>query len=153
MELFVAWRGPIGHGIQPAPMATPFARFAAAPDVHNIASGCTNMSMARHAAATHTQRMDPILVYCRPRNDADVDGLRVWLELEAARLSAETDVRRTAIRRVAAHPELGRASGWLLECEFTEGGSGPAERLRPLLTDMRLVGLQPTIFVAEPTAA
>jgi hypothetical protein len=97
--------------------------------------------------------MDPILVYCDPRDHADVDGLRVWLEQEAARLSADADVRRTAIRRVAAHPKLGRASGWLLECEFTEDSSDPTERLRPLLTDMRLVGLRPTIFVAEPTAA
>jgi hypothetical protein len=95
--------------------------------------------------------MDSILVYCRPRSDA-TETLRAWLEQQAARLSADPDVRRTAVVRVAGRSRTDASNGWLLECEFT-GANGTVERLRPLLTDMRLVGLQPTVFVAERQAA
>jgi hypothetical protein len=91
--------------------------------------------------------MDSILVYCRPRNDA-AEALRAWLEQQAAQLSADPDVHRTAVVRVAGQSRADAGNGWLLECEFT-GANGTVELLRPLLTDMRLVGLQPTVFLAE----
>ena len=96
--------------------------------------------------------MNSILVYCRSPSDASAETLRAWIEQEAARLSGDPDVRRTAVVRVAGQLGTDTGNGWLLECEFT-GANGTVERLRPLLTDMRLVGLQPTVFVAERQAA
>jgi hypothetical protein len=95
--------------------------------------------------------MNSILVYCRPSSDASAETLRAWLEQQAARLSGDPDVRRTAVARVAAQSATATGNGWLLECEFS-AANGAVERLRPLLTDMRLVGLQPTVFVAERQA-
>jgi hypothetical protein len=94
--------------------------------------------------------MDSILVYCRPRSGA-TETLRAWLEQQAARLSADPDVSRTAVVRVAGQSRTDEGNGWLLECEFTVA-NGAVGRLRPLLTDMRLVGLRPTVFVAERQA-
>lgn len=99
-----------------------------------------------------TRGMDSILVYCRPSSEAGADTLRAWLEQQAARLSADPDVRRTAVARVAGQTGTDAGNGWLLDCEFT-GANGAVARLRPLLTDMRLVGLQPTVLVAERQAA
>jgi hypothetical protein len=96
--------------------------------------------------------MDSILVYCRPPSEAGADTLRAWLEQQAARLSADPEVRRTAVARVAGQTGTDAGNGWLLECEFTDA-NGAVARLRTLLTDMRLVGLQPTVFVAERQAA
>jgi hypothetical protein len=91
--------------------------------------------------------MRSILVYCRPRSDA-TETLRAWLEQQAAQLSTDPDVHRAAVVRVVGQSRTDPGSGWLLECEFT-GANGTVEVLRPLLTDMRLVGLQPTVFLAE----
>jgi hypothetical protein len=96
--------------------------------------------------------MNSILVYCRPASDAHAETLRAWLEQQAARLSADPDVCCTAIIKVAGQAGTDTANGWLLECEFT-GANGSVKRLRPLLTDMRLVGLRPTVFVVERQAA
>jgi hypothetical protein len=96
--------------------------------------------------------MDSILVYCRPPSEAGADTLRAWLEQQAARLSADPEVRRTAVARVAGQTGTDAGNGWLLECELTDA-NGAVARLRTLLTDMRLVGLQPTVFVAERQAA
>jgi hypothetical protein len=108
--------------------------------------------MASPRLTLDTCVMSSILVYCRPPSEARAETLRAWLEQQAARLSADADVRRTAVVHVAGQSGAVTGNGWLLECEFT-GPNGAAERLRPLLTDMRLVGLQPTVFVAEHQAA
>jgi hypothetical protein len=107
--------------------------------------------MASPRLTLDTCVMNSILVYCRSPSDASAETLRAWLEQEAARLSGDPDVRRTAVVRVAGQSGADTC-GWLLECEFT-GANGTVELLRPLLTDMRLVGLQPTVFVAERQAA
>jgi hypothetical protein len=112
---------------------------------------CTERSMASPPLTPDTCRMGSILVYCRPRSDASAETLRVWLEEQASRLSAEPDVRRTAVVGVGGQSSPDTGNGWLLECELT-AANGSLERLRPLLTDMRLVGLQPTVFVSEPQA-
>jgi hypothetical protein len=91
--------------------------------------------------------MDSILVYCRPRSDA-TETLRAWLEQQAARLSGDPDVHRIAVVRAMGQSRTDAGNGWLLECEFTDA-NGTVELLRPLLTDMRLVGLRPTVFLAE----
>jgi hypothetical protein len=108
--------------------------------------------MASPWLAVDTCVMNSILVYCRSPSDTSAEPLRAWLDQQAARLSADPDVRRTAVVCVAGQSSTDTGNGWLLECEFT-GANGAAERLRPLLTDMRLVGLQPTVFVAEHQAA
>jgi hypothetical protein len=108
--------------------------------------------MAKPPLTPDTCSMGSILLYCRPRSDASAETLRVWLEQQALRLSADPDVCRTAVVSIARQSSPDAGNGWLLECEFI-GANGAVERLRPLVTDMRLVGLQPTVFVSEPQAA
>jgi hypothetical protein len=103
--------------------------------------------MARPRLTLDACAMRSILVYCRPRSDA-TETLHPWLEQQAAQLSADPDVHRAAVVRVVGQSRIDAGSGWLLECEFA-GANGTVELLRPLLTDMRLVGLQPTVFLAE----
>jgi hypothetical protein len=107
--------------------------------------------MASRRLTIDTCIMNSILVYCRPRSDATAQTLRAWLEQQAVRLSADPGVRRTTVVGLAGQSTTDTGNVWLLECEFT-GLNGAAERLGPLLTDMRLVGLQPTVFVAERQA-
>jgi hypothetical protein len=38
----------------------------------------------------------------------------------------------------------------LLDCELVDVAGPPSDALRALLTDMRLVGFDPTIFMREP---
>jgi hypothetical protein len=45
-----------------------------------------------------------------------------------------------------------RDLGWLLECELANGAAG-ADTVRELLTDMRLVGLEPVVFTRAPQTA
>jgi hypothetical protein len=41
----------------------------------------------------------------------------------------------------------------VLECELANAGGARADALRELLTDMRLVGLEPALFTREPQTA
>jgi hypothetical protein len=47
-------------------------------------------------------------------------------------------------------PNSPRDLGWLLECQLVNADGASADTLRALVTDMRLVGLEPVIFVAQP---
>jgi hypothetical protein len=46
-----------------------------------------------------------------------------------------------------------REHGWLLDCELVDAAGPPGDALRELLTDMRLVGFDPTVFTAQPGPA
>jgi hypothetical protein len=97
--------------------------------------------------------MDSMLIYCRPRDGTRADTLAAWLEHEAAALSARPGIRRTTVVRLTTPgADDGCDRGWLLDCEVVDRG-GPPNAFRELLTDMRLVGLHPIIFVAQPQAA
>jgi hypothetical protein len=98
--------------------------------------------------------MDSILIYCRPRGDRRGHALRAWLEHEAAELSARPGVQRTAVVHLTTpDPSSPRDLGWLVECEIANDGGARTETLGGLLTDMRLVGLEPVVFTREPQAA
>jgi hypothetical protein len=106
--------------------------------------------MGTHALAVDTGRMDLILIYCRPRGNARAQTLRDWLEHQAAELSARPGVHRTDVVHLTT-PETSTSPrrGWLLECELADAGGPPADTLRELLTDMRLIGLEPTVFKSQ----
>ena len=107
--------------------------------------------MGTDALAVDTARMDSILIYCRPRAHARTHTLRAWLEQQAAGLSAGPGIRRTTVVDLTT-PSTGgpREHGWLLDCEVVDAAGPPSDALRELLTDMRLVGFDPTVFTAQP---
>jgi len=97
------------------------------------------------------RRMDSILIYCRPRDTERRRPLRAWLAYQAAELSARPGVERTAVVHLTTpDPNSPRDLGWLVECELATTGGTRADTLRELLTDMRLVGLEPVVFTREP---
>ena len=77
--------------------------------------------------------------------------LRAWLEHQAAELSAGPGIRRTTVVDLTT-PSTGgpREHGWLLDCELVDAAGPPSDALRELLTDMRLVGFDPIVFMAQP---
>jgi hypothetical protein len=98
--------------------------------------------------------MDSILIYCRPRGDRRGHALRAWLEHQAAELSTRPGVQRTAVVHLTSpDPSSPRDLGWVLECELANTDGACAVALRELLTDMRLVVLEPVVFTREPQTA
>jgi hypothetical protein len=109
--------------------------------------------MAAGTRAADTGRMASILIYCRPRNGTHAHTLRAWLERQAAALSARPEIgRSTVVGLTTAGPDGPREHGWLLDCELVDAACPPSAALRELLTDMRLVGFDPIIFMAQPPA-
>jgi hypothetical protein len=95
--------------------------------------------------------MDSILIYCRPRDTEHRRPLRAWLAHQAAELSARPGVERAAVLHLTTpDPNSPRDLGWLVECELANADGTRADTLRELLTDMRLVGLEPVVFTREP---
>ena len=88
--------------------------------------------------------------------------------LSATRKRARThaaSLARAPSRRALAGPGIGhtavvhlttpsadgpREHGWLLDCELLDAACPPSDTFRELLTDMRLVGFDPIIFMAQP---
>jgi hypothetical protein len=123
-------------------------------NAHATAIGCTSLPISTEALAVDTGRMDSILIYCRPRANGRGHTLRAWLEHRAAELAARPGVQRTAVVHLGTpDPSSRRDLGWLLECELDNAGEAHANTLRALLTDMRLVGLEPVVFMREPQRA
>jgi hypothetical protein len=107
--------------------------------------------MCTEACAVDTEGMDSILIYCRPRANGRAYTLRAWLEHQAAELSAGPGVLRTTVVDLTTPSTRGpREHGWLLDCELVDAAGPPGDALRGLLTDMRLVGFDPTVFTAQP---
>jgi hypothetical protein len=107
--------------------------------------------MATDVLALDTGRMDSILIYCRPRDSGRGHALRGWLAHQAAELSGRPGVERTAVVHLTTpDPSSPRDLGWVVECELANAGGVHADTLRELLTDMRLVGLEPVVFTREP---
>ena len=71
--------------------------------------------MGTEALAVDTERMDSILIYCRPRANGRAYTLRAWLEHQADELSAGPGVRRTTVVDLTT-PSTGgpREHGWLI---------------------------------------
>ena len=116
-----------------------------------MARSCTSLPMGTDARAVETERMDSILIYCRPRANGRAYTLRAWLGDQAAELSAGPGVRRTSVVDLTTPSTGGRRErGWLLDCELVDAAGPSRDALRGLLTDMRLVGFDPTVFTAQP---
>ena len=80
--------------------------------------------------------------------------LRAWLEHQAAELSAGPGVARTTVVDLTTPSTAGpREHGWLLDACRSTRPARPAMRCAELLTDMRLVGFDPTVFTARPGPA
>jgi hypothetical protein len=109
--------------------------------------------MGARPLAVDSRCVESILIYCRPRGSARADTLRAWLEHQAADLAARPGVRRAVVVHLSTPaPDSRRHLGWVVECEIPDAGDASAGSLRELLTDMRLVGLAPVVFVAQPQA-
>jgi hypothetical protein len=107
--------------------------------------------MGTDAHAVDTARMDSILIYCRPRASGRAYPLRAWLEHQADELSAGPGVLRATVVDLTTPSTGGPGEhGWLLDCELVDAAGPPSDALRELLTDMRLVGFDPTVFMARP---
>jgi hypothetical protein len=107
--------------------------------------------MATDVLGLDTGRMDSILIYCRPRDDGRWHMLRGWLAHQAAELSDRPGVERAGVVHLTT-PDLNspRDLGWLVDCELANAGGACTDTLRELLTDMRLVGLEPVVYTREP---
>jgi hypothetical protein len=110
------------------------------------------MPMAAAGFTIDTGRMDSILIYCRPRGGEHGESLSAWIERQATQLGDRPGFGQVAVMRLATTNPRGDL-GWLLDCKLTQSAGAPSDIVRELLTDMRLVGLQPALFVAQPDAA
>jgi hypothetical protein len=110
--------------------------------------------MGTGGLAVDTERMDSILIYCRPRANGRAYTLRPWLEQQAAELSAGPGIGRATVVDLTTPGTGGlREHGWLLDCELVDAADPPSDALRELLTDMRLVGFDPAVFTEQPGPA
>jgi hypothetical protein len=102
------------------------------------------------AGAAHPtlRPMVQIAIRCQPRVPVAAEELERWLELEVDELrkaAPHGTVRLSSLTQGA--PTTNVDVGWLVELEFDEGEPLLAEhRLADALSDMRLLGLQPTLL-------
>lgn len=92
--------------------------------------------------------MTQLVIRCQPRVPVSPDELEGWLELEVKDLRAQAPQATVRLSRLT---QDGRDSqldiGWLIELELTPDAPLLAgDRLARALRDMRLLGLQPTLF-------
>ena len=92
--------------------------------------------------------MTQLVIRCQPRVPVSPDELEGWLELEVKDLRAQAPQATVRLSRLT---QDGRDSqldiGWLIELELAPDAPLLAgDRLARALRDMRLLGLQPTLF-------
>jgi hypothetical protein len=104
--------------------------------------------MAAAEFTVDTGRMNSILIYCRPRGDGHGETLSAWIEHQATQLCLRPGFDHVAVMRLATTNPRGDL-GWLLDCKLTQSAGAPSDIVRELLTDMRLVGLQPALFLPQ----
>jgi hypothetical protein len=87
-------------------------------------------------------------IRCHPSVPVTAEEIEEWLELQLEKLRADAPTATVRLSRIGqALPSRPIETGWLLEFEIPE-----AERLLALehvseaLTDMRLLGFQPTVL-------
>jgi len=89
--------------------------------------------------------MVQIAIRCQPRVPVAADELEQWLKRQVNDL--RVDAPRATIRLSRLTQGLPTAIGWLLELELAEDEPLLAgDRLAEALTDMRLLGLEPTLL-------
>lgn len=98
--------------------------------------------------------MASILIRCTGGTDIPADALAGWLEPQLSRI--DDDVCVTALRLASVeHVDefIGHPTGWLVELDVAGGHLKRAEDfLAEILSDMRLLGLRPAVFIASGAA-
>ena len=98
--------------------------------------------------------MIQLAIRCHPRVPVPADELEGWLERQVAELRAEAPQGTMRLSRLTqSGPDTELDVGWLVELELAEGEpllAGP--RLADALRDMRLLGLDPTLFAPREVA-
>jgi hypothetical protein len=89
-----------------------------------------------------------IAIRCHPSVPVDAEDLEEWLEHQVEKLRARAPHATVRLARLTQHlPNAVVDVGWLLELELDEADRAPAEQqLDESLTDMRLLGFQPTVL-------
>jgi hypothetical protein len=89
-----------------------------------------------------------LVIRCQPRVPVSPDELEGWLELEVKDIRAQAPqatVRLSRLTQGGCDSQLD--IGWLIELELDQDAPLLAgDRLAQALRDMRLLGLQPTLF-------
>lgn len=90
-------------------------------------------------------------IRCHPSVPVTADELEEWLELQLERLRRDAPTSTVRLSRLAQPLPSGPIeTGWLLEFEIPEAERLLArEHVSVTLTDMRLLGFQPTVL--QPT--
>jgi hypothetical protein len=111
--------------------------------------------MERRPARAETGGMVNFSIRCHPTVPVATDELEEWLELQLERLRRDAPTSTMRLSRVAQPLPSGTVDvGWLVDFEVPE-----AERLitrqhvSSMLTDMRLLGFQPTVLAPVATSA
>lgn len=93
-------------------------------------------------------RVVQIVIRCSAHGPTAV-AVERWLEERVVQFRAQASIRIVRLSRVKeALPTADPGVGWLIELELHEGGAPLAEEcLVDALTDMRLLGLTPTVLV------
>jgi hypothetical protein len=99
--------------------------------------------------------MVQLAIRCHPCVPVDSDELEVWLERQVVDLRAEAPHATVRLSRLTqSRPGANLDVGWLVELELDEGEPLLAgHRLADALRDMRLLGLQPTLFSGKNSRA
>jgi hypothetical protein len=92
--------------------------------------------------------MVQLSIRCHPFAPVSADELEQWLERQVSHLREEAPQGTIRLLRLTQErPDASLVIGWLLELELPEDEPLLArDRLADALRDMRLLGLQPTIF-------
>src|SRR5689334_12975921 len=94
-----------------------------------------------------------LAIRCHPSVPVEAEDLEEWLEHQADKLRARAPHATVRLARLTQHlPNAEVDIGWLLELEVDDSDQVATERqLDEALTDMRLLGFQPTVLT--PRAA
>ena len=88
----------------------------------------------------------PLAIRCHPCAPVDAGEIERWLERELARVRDEVSGATVRLLRLTQDlPSGGQAAGWLIELDG-DGGFADSERLAAILSEMRLLGVQPTVL-------
>ena len=89
-----------------------------------------------------------LAIRCHPSVPVSADELEPWLEKQLDELRADTPHGTLRLSRLTqGAPDVNLENGWLIELDLPEGEPLlTGRRLRDVLRDMRLLGLQPTLL-------
>ena len=92
--------------------------------------------------------MVQLAIRCHPGVPVSMDELEGWLEGQVDELRSEAPHATIRLSRLTqSGPRADLSIGWLVELELAEGDPLlGGQRLTVALRDMRLLGLQPTLF-------